>query len=243
MLDIQNMRQTKSKPFNLWSDEEKASRFVAVAKATKWFFRKDDPPTLLDGIDWQVLLRLMQPCYDENVSYDDVQYVLENSQGKDTADGFIVTDIKLNCYPQDFNNFLFAVRSSLVSWATLKCEDDLDSLDMPEEVKDELRSLGINSTKLIQDVIDGNFELCEEMLQRFYMNIDIIRTALLLPRRTSKEECKPDKVIQVSMQDILNAVRKSTEAKSKASGDTEVIINLSQNAEGRACMDVTSHLV
>ena len=38
MLDIQSMRKAEVKPFELWSDEEKASRFVAVAKATKWFF-------------------------------------------------------------------------------------------------------------------------------------------------------------------------------------------------------------
>ena len=40
MLDIQSMRKAEVKPFELWSDEEKASRFVAVAKATKWFFQK-----------------------------------------------------------------------------------------------------------------------------------------------------------------------------------------------------------
>ncbi len=239
MLDIQSMRKVEVKPFELWSDEEKASRFVAVAKAAKWFFRKEDSPTLLDGISWQVLLKLMKPHFDENISYNNVEYALEHSQGEDTADGFIVTDIKLNCYPQDFNNFLFAVRSSIVSRTTLKCEDDLDSLDMPEEVKDELRSLGINSTKLIQDVIDGNFELCEEMLQRFYMNIDIIRAALSAPRCVPEKE----KVIKISTQDILNAMHRPAGVKPEDSGNTEAVINIGRDAEGRACMDVTRHYI
>lgn len=239
MLDIQSMRKAEVKPFELWSDEEKASRFVAVAKATKWFFRKEDSPALLDGISWQVLLKLMKPHFDGNISYNNVEYALEHSQGEDTANGFVVTDIKLDCYPQDFNNFLFAVRSSIVSREIIKCEDDLDSLVMPEDVKDELRSLGITTTQRIQDVIDGNFELCEEMLQRFYMNIDIIRTALSTPR------CEPEKekVIKISTQDILNAMRRPAGVKPEASRNTEAVINIGRDAEGHTCMDVTRHYI
>ena len=165
MLDIQSMRKTESKPFELWSDKLKVAHFAAVVKATGGFFKETDSNTLLSGISWQLLSKMMEPYYDENVRYSDVCYALENSKGMTIMGEYIVTDVKLRCNLQFFRRFLNGLRnhgaSRKILEGELSYEDSIYSLDISATARSFLCYRDIDSISYLQSILNGDSELDE----------------------------------------------------------------------------------
>lgn len=172
MLDIQSMRKAEGKPFDVWSDKLKVARFAALAKATGGFFKETDSNTLLNGISWQLLSKMMEPYYVENVRYSDVQYALENSKGMAIGDGYIVTDVELSCNLKFFRNFLNCLRnrgaSRKILEGELSYEDSIYSLDISATARSFLCYRDIDSIRYLQSILKGDSELDE--VGQFWFN-------------------------------------------------------------------------
>lgn len=186
MLDIQSMRKTESKPFDEWSDKEKMARFIAVAKADGGFFKETDPPTLLDRISWQLLLKLMEPYYTRDIGYDNIKYAMEKSEMTETMDGYVVTNLELSCKPQNFRWFLYDLRRCAASCkiieGELSYEDSICCLDMLSAAKHFLCCSNIDSISYLRSILNGDTVLDEEAQLWFSEYRKDIRDALNRPR-------------------------------------------------------------